>query len=130
MGFSNKKNKNYELVKYSEKYDILDGFSKLLNYFKLNYAWNNITKLVDLRWNDQELYETNGFIIEEILPPDYNYVINNKRIDKSKVDENEIEKMFLQSYDPEKTEFENMENIGILKIYDCGKIKFNLTKTI
>ena len=128
MGFIEHKNNKFELSRYATKYTIVGGFSKLLTFFKNNYDWNEIITFADLRWHEGESYSNSGFIIEKILPPDYSYFIGNKRFHKFNFRKELIKKKFPDMYNPNETEFENMDRIGIFRIYDCGKIKYVLKK--
>lgn len=128
MGFVDHKKEKFELSRYATKYTVVGGFSKLLSYFKNNYNWNVILTFADLRWHDGDSYRKVGFVEEEILLPDYSYFIGNKRFHKFNFRKKLIQKKFPDLYNPDETEFENMDRIGIPRIYDCGKIKFVLKK--
>lgn len=128
MGFRNLGNTNYELNRYSTKYNVVGGFSKLLCYFKSVYEWNEIITFADLRWHTGDVYLKNDFKIDKILKPDYQYIINGKRIHKFNFRLKKIQKKFPDKYDETLTEIENMNKIGIPRIYDCGKIKFIIKK--
>lgn len=124
MVFKNIKGEVFELTRFATKYSVVGAFSKLLSYFKKNYSWEKIITFSDLRWHDGGVYQKNGFIAEKLINPDYQYVIRGKRFHKANFRLNRIEKNFPDLYDPTLTEFENMNNIGIPRIYDCGKIRF------
>lgn len=128
MGFIRHKNSKYELSRYATKHTIVGGFSKLLTNFKNNFDWNEIITFADLRWHEGESYYNNGFVVEKILPPDYSYFIGNKRFHKFNFRKELIKKKFPDLYNSKETEFENMDKIGIFRIYDCGKIKFVIKK--
>ena len=127
MSFKQRSQGIYELDRYATKYIVVGGFNKLLNHFKINFSWEEIITFADLRWHLGEVYENSQFIQDKIINPDYNYIINNKRIHKFNFRKSLIKKKFPTQYDDSLTEAENMRNIGILKIYDCGKIRFKLT---
>lgn len=128
MSFKVNKNKQFELTRYSTRYHVIGGFNKLLNHFKINYDWNEIVTFADLRWHLGNVYKISGFIEDKILDTDYSYIINNKRIHKFNFRKDQIKNKFPELYNENLSEAKNMENIGILKIYDCGKIRFKLTK--
>jgi hypothetical protein len=115
---------NYELTRYATKYNVVGGFSKLLEFFKRNYDWEQIVTFADLRWHNGDVYHKSGFVVDKILRPDYSYVIKNKRYHKFNFRHDRLQKLFPNKYDPSLSERENMEKIGIDRIYDCGKIRF------
>ena len=128
MGFIEHKNSVFELSRYATKYTVVGGFSKLLKFFQKNYNWNKIYTFADLRWHEGDCYKNNDFVVEKIIPPDYSYFTGNKRFHKFNFRKELIKKKFPDLYDPNETEFENMDRIGIFRIYDCGKIKYVLKK--
>nr|QMP83408.1 MAG: hypothetical protein [Caudoviricetes sp.] len=130
MSFKKRKQGVFELDRYATKYNVVGGFGKLLSYFKSSYDWNEIITFADLRWHNGEVYKLFGFELDKIINPDYCYYINNKRSHKFNFRKKAIQKKFPDMYDDTLSESENMKNIGILKIYDCGKIRFKLTKEV
>lgn len=127
IGFKKRNQGIYELDRYATKYIVVGGFNRLLNYFKSNFTWTEIITFADLRWHLGEVYQNSGFKLEKTLPPDYYYIINNRRVHKFNFRKSSIKKKFSDSYDETLSESENMDKIGILKVYDCGKIRFKLT---
>jgi hypothetical protein len=135
---SNKKNTDnieYNLSRYASdnNYVIIGGFSKLLKYFERNYEWNSIITYADRTWSIGDLYDKNGFIKEEILPPDYKYY---RKSDESftlyhKFDfrKERIKNKFPEIYDENKTEKEMMQEAGYVRIWNCGLIKYRLINT-
>ena len=57
---------------------------------------------------------------------DYQYIVNKTRVHKFNFRKKYIQKRFPDSYDNTLTEIENMNKIGIPRIYDCGKLRFLL----
>ena len=102
--FMKKKDGYYDLNRFvNRKNMIINGsFSKLLKFFIKNHS-NKIYTFSDNSYSDGGLYEKNGFNIIEFLKVDYKYVINNIRYHKFNFRKN---------------------NKELLKIYDCGKIKW------
>lgn len=117
---------HYELSRYSTKYKITGGFSKILKHFRTNYPIMDIITFADLRWHNGETYIKNGFIFDEELKPDYQYFVNKKREHKFNYRLSQIKKKFPDSFNENETEFKNMDRIGIPRIYDCGKIRYRL----
>jgi hypothetical protein len=96
--------------------NIIGGASKLLTYFIKVYKPKRIISYADKDWSIGYLYYKLGF--ENILEskPDYKYIINNKRVHKSRYKKSKLKTKL--------TESQQMQINGIDKIYDCGKIKF------
>jgi hypothetical protein len=83
--------------------------SKLLSYFIKTYNPIRIVSYADKDWSVGNLYKSIGFTELYCTKSDYKYLINSKRKHKSKF---------------RKSESIFMKNIP--KVYDCGKIKFEL----
>lgn len=130
MSFKQRKQKIFELDRFATKYTIPGGFNKLLNHFKIHFDWLEIITFADLRWHIGDVYIKSGFKYDKLLNPDYYYIINNKRSHKFNFRKSSIKKKYSDLYNDALSESENMKNIGILKIYDCGKIRFKLINGI
>lgn len=123
IGFIKLANESYVLNRYATSCNVVGGFTKLLSHFKIHNKWKNIVTFADLRWSEGALYIDTGFNIDKILPPDYSYIINTRRIHKFNFRHKQMAKK-LKDYDSQLTEQENMLNHKINKIWDCGKIRF------
>jgi len=98
--------------------NVVGGASKLLKYFIKNYKPIRIVSYADRDWSIGNLYYKLGFNnINESLP-DYKYVVNNKRVHKSNFKKSKLKYSC--------TEKEYITSMGVDKIWDCGKIKFEL----
>jgi len=98
--------------------NVVGGASKLLKYFIKNYKPIRIISYADRDWSIGNLYYKLGFNnINESLP-DYKYVVHNKRVHKSNFKKSKLKYSC--------TEKEYITSIGVDKIWDCGKIKFEL----
>jgi hypothetical protein len=94
--------------------NVIGGASKLLNYFIKNYNPTRIISYADKDWSIGNLYEKLGFSLVKEINPDYKYIINGRRVHKSR---------FRKSYTGV-----SESKIKMLKIYDCGKLKYELLK--
>lgn len=99
--------------------------SKLLSHFKRNNRWDTIYSYADKRWSVGDMYHKLGFLMVADNPPDYFYVINGKRKHRWNY-RKDIIKNTLPSYDPTKTEYENMKDHGYWRVWGCGTLKFEL----
>ena len=98
--------------------NVIGGASKLLNYFIKTYNPSRIVSYADQDWSKGDLYYKLGFENVNQSPPDYKYIIKGKRVHKSN-----FKKSILKT---ELTESKQMELNGVNKIWDCGKIKFQI----
>lgn len=95
---------------------VVGGASKILKYFINKYNPLRIISYADSSWSDGNLYYKLGFSKINELKPDYKYILNNKRIHKSR---------FKKSITKIK-ESEYVIQNNLLKIWDSGKLKFEL----
>jgi hypothetical protein len=129
LGQKNKQNneQRWELSRFCTdvNYRIPGIASKLLTYFKRNYHWDEIYSYADRRWSVGNLYETLGFTLDRINPPDYFYVVNGVRKHRWNY-RKDILKTTLPNYDPNLTEYQNMVNHGFWRVWDCGTLRYSL----
>lgn len=97
---------------------VVGGSSKLLKYFINNYDVSRIVSYADRDWSRGSLYENLGFSKVSKSNTDYKYVIDNKRVNKSKFRKSNLNTQL--------TESQYMKKNKIQRIWDCGKIKFEL----
>jgi len=96
--------------------NVVGGASKLLNYFIKEYLPTRIVSYADRDWSDGGLYYQLGFDMVKESKPDYKYYYESVRTHKSNFKKSKLKY--------ECTEGEYMNAIGIYRIWDCGKIKF------
>jgi hypothetical protein len=118
-------NDRYILNRYATSRIVVGGFSKLLKHFAKHHISKPLITFADRRWSTGDLYTTNNFVLVDTLPPDYSYVKNGLRSHKFKYRRKHLQRL-LDEYDETKTERENCENAGMLRIWDCGKYKYQL----
>lgn len=87
-------------------FNIIGGSSKLLNYFVGKYKPKRIVSYADKDWSNGGLYYKLGFNLVSDTRPDYKYIIDGRRINKSR--------------------FRKSGLLDIPKIWDCGKLKFEI----
>lgn len=112
------------LNRYATSKRVVGGFTKLLSYFRRQHPNIKIITFADLRWSQGDMYAEAGFSAEKILPPDYSYVIADKRFHKFNFRHKQLSGM--KKYDPHLSERENTQAMGIRRIYDCGKIRYSI----
>jgi hypothetical protein len=110
----------WNLSRFCNKLDtnIVGGASKILNYFINTYKPKRIITYADKDWSIGNLYYKIGFNLLYETKQDYKYIIDNKRVHKSRYRKSRLKTNI--------SEDKYMSNLNILKIWDCGKMKFEI----
>ena len=103
---------NWNINRFCNKreYTVVGGASKIFKYFIKNYKVNRVISYADRDWSLGHLYKNLGFNKISESKPDYKYVVNSDRVHKSK-------------FKKSKTGISESD-LGIPKIWDCGKVKY------
>lgn len=118
--------KTYELSRFCTKSQttVVGGASKLLKYFVRSYTPTKIISYADRRYTSDStnVYNSIGFSLVNKTGPGYWYFKSSeKRFHRF----NFTKKKTVQlGGDPNKTEWENMVNMGYDRIWDCGHLKY------
>lgn len=125
IAIGSKNNDCYELIRYSSNPRVVGGASKLLKHFKKEYSPEKIISFSNNEYSQGDLYRKLGFELESHLPPSYWYVKPRHekfyhRFNFSK------QKLVEMGYDSSKTEKQITQEMGLLKVWDCGKMKWVL----
>tara|TARA_S200002703_G_scaffold159421_1_gene172827 strand:- start:809 stop:2488 length:1680 start_codon:yes stop_codon:yes gene_type:complete len=120
---------SYELVRFSTdiKYNVVGIAGKLLNFFIRKYNPNKIITYADKRWTTSiynNLYTQLNFEFVSESNPSYWYTKKYLREYRYKFRKC---KLVENGYDPNKTEWQIMQENGYDRIWDCGHIKYELT---
>jgi hypothetical protein len=99
-------------------FSIIGGASKLLSYFIKEYKPMRIVSYADRDWSNGNLYKKIGFSLIKESKPDYKYIKDGKRINKGRFKKSKLKY--------ESTESEYVKSIGINRIWNCGKLKFEI----
>lgn len=99
--------------------------SRLLKHFQRNYPWKQIYSYADKRWSVGNMYTQLGFELVADNPPDYFYVVDGVRKHRWNYRKDVI-KNTLPNYDPALTEYQNMQNHGFWRVWDCGTLKYEI----
>jgi len=122
----------YEIYRFCDKLNthVINGASKLLDFFVETYHPKSILTYVDRRYSQGNLYKELGFTFVENTKPNYFY-FNNKTKELKKHYRYSFKKdnLVKQGFDLNKTEHQIMQERGYLQIYDCGQIKFEYIPT-
>lgn len=127
MSFINERNGVFQLNRFSTKQQIVGGFSKLLSHFKRTNAWSVILSYADRRWSTGRVYQTCGFDRVSVSKPSYWYLSKDKRarIHRSHFRHAKLSTV-LAVYDPTLSEFDNCDINGVLRVWDCGLIRYEM----
>ena len=129
MSFISRGEGKYELSRYATSSHVIGGFGKLLAHFKHTNEWDQVVSFADIRWSDGRLYETTGWHLDSILPPDYYWVKSGTRFHKFGFRHKHLQSK-LQHYDPRLSENDNCKSNGYVKIYNCGLKRYVLTRGV
>ena len=99
--------------------NVVGSASKLLSFFIKNYNPKRIISYADLSWSNGNLYKKLGFKTISETNPDYRYIVNNKRVHKQNFKKSKFKIV-------NQTENEYFRELGYNRIWDCGKIKFEM----
>lgn len=121
LGQSNIEN-TYELYRYCTSIDccVIGGFSKLLNYFIDHENPKHIISYAKCDYSIGNVYTKNNFQLTKLCGPNYYWIVNNKRENRFKFQKCKLDKL------SDKSETEQMHDMGYLRCYDSGNLKFEL----
>lgn len=115
----------FELVRFATDIDIVGVglFSKMLTHFIREVDPDEIISFADRRWSSSlsNVYETNGFTFDGATKPNYWYIINKRRKHRYNYTKHKIVEM---GGNPNKSEWQNMIDSGIDRVWDCGQLKY------
>lgn len=119
------KEDHYELLRFATKNSVVGIASKLFKYFKTTYNPICVVSYCDLRYGTGCVYTHMGFTYVKTSLPNYWYfkVGNYIRYHRYNFAKHKL-KDKLEKFDPELTEWQNMQLNGYDRIWDCGNLKF------
>lgn len=124
---SNTKEKgSWELNRYASinNYFVVGGFEKLENFFVRKLSIKRLISFADKTISNGALYYKQGYKLESVSDPDYQYVYKGKRWHKFNFRIKRFKDDSDLLYKEGLTEFQLAQLNGITRIYDCGKMKF------
>ena len=115
------------MYRFCSSKNVIGGASKLLSYFIKQYKPKKIISYADRRWSDGNLYKKIGFNLVRHTDISYyyfkpGYAIRYHRFGFRK---NILSKK-LVLFDPQLTEWQNMQLNGYDRIWDCGNLKYEM----
>ena len=119
--------KTLNIVRYATAGSVTGGFTKLLKYAIRAYEPDDFITFADHAISDGGLYESNGFVVDKILPPDYMYVVKGERKHKFgyrlKRFKNDPELLWDEGFS--ERQLAQLNNIP--RIWDAGKTRYRFT---
>lgn len=115
----------WELVRYSSMLNtnVVGGASKLFKHFIKNHDPKSVITYSDKRWNTGRMYEELGFTKKPDALPNYYYFLpfdpDVNLLHRVKFQKHKLPNL-LETFNPTKTEWENMSANGYDRIWDCG----------
>lgn len=127
-GIGRKSESEYELVRYASKLSVTGGASKLLHHFIKQYAPDKIQSYSSNEWSNGKLYSTLHFKLEHEVKPGYWYFDPKQK--KMYHRYNFAKHILVKAgHDAKLTEFEITDQLGLLRIWDCGNRSWMLDLT-
>ena len=128
FGKSRFKKGEVELHRYCVKagYQIVGGFSKLIKHACKDASISEFISYIDLAHFSGRGYKKAGFKLVEVTSPSYIYIRGDEIKSRMQCQKHKLE-AFLESFDPAKSEYENMLLNDWDRVYDCGNLKVKYT---
>lgn len=126
LGQKQKKERVFELIRFCSNYNylVIGSAGKLLSHFIKNYSPVKIISYADRRWSNGNLYEKLRFERVSNGTPNYWYTNDYKhRLHRFNFTKKRLVNM---GCDPNKTEWEIMQEKNYDKVWDCGSLKYEL----
>jgi hypothetical protein len=124
MGKKKSNDDEYELLRFCNKLNtsVIGGASKLFKYFINNYKPKEIITYADRSYSNGNLYKQLGFEFIGKTEPNYSYY--DLKCNKYNRFSFRKDVLIKNGYDKNKTEFDIMNNLGYLRVYNSGNLKF------
>lgn len=124
FGKSRFKQGEIELHRYCVKagYQIIGGFSKLIKHACKEANINHFVSFIDLAHFNGRGYKKAGFKLVNVTSPSYIYIRGDEIKSRMQCQKHKLS-AFLEAYDPELSEYDNMLLNDWDRVYDCGNIK-------
>lgn len=119
------KNYQYELSRYAIKngYSIVGGAQKLFKHAIHEFNIDSIITYSDKRYFTGHIYKELGFTQKQDSPPRYTYLMHGVLYNRMQFQKHKLSGI-LETFDPNLTEWQNMQLNGYDRIWDCGNHVF------
>lgn len=112
------------IERYATAGTVAGGFTKLLRHAEKTLKPCRWVTFADLSVSDGGLYEKTGFVVDAVLPPDYSYVVQGRRVHKFNYRIARFKKDSQLLYQEGLSERELAELNGLYRVWDSGKIRY------
>ena len=116
---------DFELLRYAEKagLSIYGGLNRLFSWFKECQQPKTMIAHLDRRFYDGRTLKKIGFKFVKQTQPKYSYVKDGERYSRTSFQKHMLKEK-LASFDPEKSEIQNMLANGYDRVFDCGSMVY------
>ena len=116
--------KTLNIIRYATSCSIPGGFTKLLSYVEKTYKPDSFITFSDNCVSNGGLYDSNGFIADKELAPDYTYLVKGERRHKFGYRLKRFRNDPKLQYEPGLTERELAALNGLHRVWDAGKTRW------
>lgn len=116
-----------ELVRYATSTPVQGGLSKLITYAKKQLKWNSLVSYALRDWSTGAAYKATGFKLVGATEPNYTYYKRGQAPITRYKAQKHLLAQFLEVFDPQLSEAENMRINGWHRVYDSGSLVFTLS---
>lgn len=134
--FANRRKKaqdgEWELQRFATSASVPGAASRLFKHFQREHDMKVCTSYSDRRLFGGGTYTALGFVQDDEVPPDYEYVFLNpsRREHKSRWQKKKIKEKLPEVWSEGRTEKQMMEDAGIYQIYNEGLVRWVWCATI
>jgi hypothetical protein len=118
---------HYELERFATipNFTIHGIANKILSKFEIDHNPSELISYADRRWSEGGVYKQLGFILDHISGPNYWYFDKSISIRYHRFNfRKNVLKNKLSKFDPNISEWQNMQANGYDRIWDCGNLVF------
>ena len=114
-----------ELLRFCNKLNtsVVGGASRMFKFYIDAYSPDEIVSYADKRWFSGKMYEALGFKLDHESAPNYWYIVQGRREHRVKYQKHKLPAL-LENFDDAKTEWQNMQDHGYDRIWDCGNMVY------
>lgn len=118
----------WEMLRFSSTLNtvVVGGASRLFAFFVREHSPTTVVTYADRQWGAGCGYAHLGFVFDGNTSPGYQYITTNgttKVYSRIKFQKHKLPGL-LENFDPSKTEWENMQDHGFDRIWDCGHARW------
>jgi len=107
-------------------YSISGGAQRLFAHFRRQFGPKYVVSYCDQRLFTGHVYETLGFTRVRWSKPNYWYVNAYEVLSRYQCQKHKLED-FLEDFDPNLSEYANMQANRYLRVYDCGSVTYEIS---